>query len=78
MFITGSKVVEVFSLSSEENVLENASLLKAGVVGVRGMSSDASEAVVVELGVFSTDADVRLGVTGKGSISAIGKRLPSR
>jgi hypothetical protein len=79
LFIIGSKFADAFSLSSEEYAAEKASLLNAGVVGVRGMSSDTSEAVVVELvGVFSTEADERLGVTGRGSNSAMGKRLPSR
>src|SRR6188768_2935511 len=62
----GSKVDEIFSLSSDEYVPEKGSLLNDGVVGVMGMSSEMSEAVVVALaGVVMADDDERLGVTGR-------------
>ena len=73
---TGSKVDEIFSLSSDECELEKGSLLNAGVTGVRGMSSEMSEAVVVELaGVLMTDIEERFGVTGKDGGAGV-KRFP--
>lgn len=55
----------MFSLSSEEYDPENASLVKDGVVGVRGISSDASDKDVEQLiGVLTQDEADRLGVTG--------------
>jgi hypothetical protein len=63
---TGSNIVDMFSLSSDEYDDKKGSLLCAGVLGVMGMSSDMSEAVVVVLaGVLIVETDVRLGVTGK-------------
>lgn len=77
LFRTGSNVEDTFSLSSEECEAENVSLLNAGVTGVRGISSEMSEADVVELvGVFRAEADERLGVTGNGVEVRRGKRLP--
>jgi len=77
LFSTGSNVVEMFSLSSDECEAEKGSLLYGGVVGVNGISSDKSEAVVVVLaGVLIADADVRLGVTGKSWGNRAWKRPP--
>jgi hypothetical protein len=59
----------MFSLSSDEYELEKASLGKEGVVGVRGMSSDASDKVVEQLiGVPMQDVEDRLGVMGRDVI----------
>lgn len=77
LFRTGSNVEDTFSLSSEEWEAENGSLLNAGVTGVSGISSERSEADVVELvGVFRAEAGERLGVTGNGAEVRGGKRLP--
>lgn len=66
---TGSNVEDMFSLSSDEYELEKASLGKEGVVGVRGMSSDASDKVVEQLiGVPMQDVEDRLGVMGRDVI----------
>jgi len=60
----------MFSLSySETYELENGSLENGGLVGVRGMSSDISEALVVVLEVLVgvliyDDAGDRVGVIG--------------
>jgi hypothetical protein len=63
---TGSNVEDMFSLSSDEYEPENASLGKDGVVGVRGMSSDASDKDVEQLiGVPMQDVEDRLGVMGR-------------
>jgi len=73
---TGSNVDEIFSLSSDECDVEKGSLLKAGVVGVRGMSSEMSEAEVVELaGVLMADIEERFGVTGREGVEGA-KRFP--
>jgi len=78
LFRTGSKVDEIFSLSSEEYDAEKGSLLNAGVTGVSGMSSEMSEADVVELaGVLMAETEERLGVTGREEAEGT-KRLPSR
>jgi len=75
LFKTGSKVDDMFSLSSEE-CDEKRSLLNAGVIGVRGISSEMSEADVVELaGVLTAEIEERFGVTGRGGTAAT-KRLP--
>jgi len=56
----------MFSLSSEEYEPENASLGKEGVVGVTGISSDASDKDVEQLiGVLTQEGEDRLGVTGR-------------
>lgn len=76
LFRTGSKVDEIFSLSSDECNVEKGSLLNAGVTGVRGISSEMSEAEVVELaGVLMAESDERLGVTGSEGVGGT-KRLP--
>lgn len=42
--------------------------MNAGVVGVKGKSSDVSDIDVVELiGVLTEDAGERIGVTGKAA-----------
>ena len=67
MFTTGSKDDGMFSLSSDECVTEYVSLLKSGVDGVKGISSDISDTDVVELaGVLKAERDERVGVTGNG------------
>jgi len=64
---TGSKDDDMFSLSLDVCEPPNESLENAGVVGVRGKSSDWSETDVVELvGVLTADGGERIGVTGKG------------
>ena len=60
----------MFSLSSDEYELENASLGKDGVVGVTGMSSDASDKDVEQLiGVLAQEEVDRLGVAGSELIA---------
>jgi len=58
LLIIGSKIGEEgwFSLSSDMNDPENISLEKMGLVGVAGISSDRSDAVVDTLmGVLTLD-----------------------
>jgi len=77
LFRMGSNVDDTFSLSSEECEAKNGSLLNAGVTGVRGISSEISDADVVELvGVLKVEANERLGVTGNGAEAHRRKRLP--
>jgi len=66
-------------LSSDlQGLDENRSLEYDGVVGVRGMSSDISDADVDELmGVLTAEAGERVGVTGSVAMESR-KRRPSR
>lgn len=69
LFNTGSNVEDIFSLAATAyELLLNGSCMNAGVVGVKGKSSDVSETDVVELiGVLMADAGERLGVTGNAA-----------
>lgn len=80
LLITGSNFGEGrFSLSSDMHELPNASLENIGLVGVAGMSSDRSEAVVETLmGVHTLGECVRTGVMGKASVFWSWKRPPWR
>jgi len=76
--MSGSNVEDTFSLSSEGYPDENGSL-QGGVIGVMGISSDKSEAVVEVLaGVLSAETEERFGVTGKSRTGTGDQRLPPR
>ena len=77
----GSNVGEEgqFSLSSDRWELDMKSLENAGLVGVAGISSERSDAVVDTLvGVLAFDECVRIGVMGRGAIGSRWNRPPSR
>ena len=78
--MTGSKFDDgIFSLSHSEKRLEKGSPDIAGLVGVRGMSSETSDNdVAVLIGVLMVEAGDRVGVTGKGDSTSRTKRPPFR
>lgn len=80
LLITGSKVGEgKFSLSSDMYEPEKGSLENAGLVGVAGISSERSDAVVETLiGVLILGEYARMGVIGSGANGWREKRPPWR
>ena len=70
---------EKFSLSSDDKYPVKGSLGVMGLVGVGGMSSERSEAVVETLSGVVTFDDLDLtGVIGRGSAACRTKRPPSK
>ena len=66
-------------MSSDMYELEKKSLEKPGLVGVAGISSDKSDAVVETLiGVLVLDAFARTGVIGRGVAGCRWNLPPSR